>query len=389
MSHEHEEQREWKELNARYFVDAKKISYYSYSIHEPSLIPFDLGSYSGPSAFQMREWIKRHTDTSIKIDSFNNFDSKGTIVYKIRDVIVNTETIDIGVLSNSGLKLLDCSHHGRECYSWILRRNQIVKLGLYVKWLYENANLLSTNNSEETFILNTRWASTNFYHWIHEAIPRICLMIRNGFIKDSTQLLWLGKHRPRDYHLSTLKALGIKVDEIKYLEGIISIKNLVHSTMVMAESFSPEQSKIVKFVADRIMENSYHKFDIKSNKRLLILRRNSNYRSFAFEEQVDKLISRYSLTPVFLEEMNLPEQINILQTADYLVAPHGAGLTHLLWMKEGTRIIEFMPQDSIHPLYWYLSGISNMKYSMIPSRIITDMQRLVIDLREFDDHFCM
>ena len=47
--------------------------------------------------------------------------------------------------------------------------------------------------------------------------------------------------------------------------------------------------------------------------------------------------------------MSVAEQVELFVYADVVVAPHGAGLTNLLFCREGTRIVEIFPPTYINP----------------------------------------
>jgi hypothetical protein len=51
---------------------------------------------------------------------------------------------------------------------------------------------------------------------------------------------------------------------------------------------------------------------------------------------------------VTLEDMSIKEQVKCFSEASHIVAPHGAGLTNILWCEQGTKIIEIQDPKMIH-----------------------------------------
>ena len=64
-----------------------------------------------------------------------------------------------------------------------------------------------------------------------------------------------------------------------------------------------------------------------------------------------------------------------------VIAPHGAGLTHIVNMMEQTKVIEVMPSDSIHPLYWFLAETAKLEYAMIPSAVVNEKQDMKVNIK--------
>ena len=72
----------------------------------------------------------------------------------------------------------------------------------------------------------------------------------------------------------------------------------------------------------------------------------------------------------YLEEMALREQIRLFQEADLIIGNHGSGLSHLIWSKPGTKILEvFLTAEERLPIFGYLSKFMGYDYRL---RVETD-----------------
>src|SRR6185369_9154645 len=72
------------------------------------------------------------------------------------------------------------------------------------------------------------------------------------------------------------------------------------------------------------------------------------------EGEVLDLLANFGVRSYALETLSLEEQIDLFFDADLVVAPHGAGLTNLLFA-DGAGVVELHPTAQIMPHYFLLS----------------------------------
>ena len=63
---------------------------------------------------------------------------------------------------------------------------------------------------------------------------------------------------------------------------------------------------------------------------------------------------------------NLDETIELFSHAAVIVGPHGAGLSHLLFAPEGTKIVEFQFVRDPPMMFWSAAAALNQKYYLLP-----------------------
>ncbi|MBP0462384.1 glycosyltransferase family 61 protein [Roseomonas sp. PWR1] len=78
-------------------------------------------------------------------------------------------------------------------------------------------------------------------------------------------------------------------------------------------------------------------------RRIYLSRRGSAARPMANEAEVEAALAARGYATVRLEEMPLLRQVALLRGAEAVVAPHGAGLAHLLTARPGLAVFELMP----------------------------------------------
>lgn len=65
---------------------------------------------------------------------------------------------------------------------------------------------------------------------------------------------------------------------------------------------------------------------------------------------------------VDLAALSFPEQIKLVRNSDVLAGVHGAGLTHGLWMKEHSTMVEILPEDLNHKGFRNFAGVLGHDY---------------------------
>jgi hypothetical protein len=102
----------------------------------------------------------------------------------------------------------------------------------------------------------------------------------------------------------------------------------------------------------------------------ILIRRTESYRNIVNHDDVLAMLRR--VHPgiewrVFTSE-TIPTTAEWFSQAKIIVAPHGAGLTNMLFSPAGIPIVEFMPSSNPNICYWHLSEMLRHSYHMIPCR---------------------
>jgi protein O-GlcNAc transferase len=78
-----------------------------------------------------------------------------------------------------------------------------------------------------------------------------------------------------------------------------------------------------------------------------------------------------SVQMVDFAAFSFPEQIRIARETDILVGAHGAGLTHLMFMRQGAgAIVEIQPQGLDHHGFKNIAGMRGLGYFRVHARIV-------------------
>ena len=372
----------WLSRNSSSFISLKECSVKINTLFSPISYEFNKSLYVGPMQEVMLRWIKRHTDISIYLDRSNRFNSAPTEIAILCDPIVNLDTHDILINQDNKLSLLDVSHHEKYSYSYILARNGLGDVDSYLSYLY-STHLQRKCVIDKAIIINTRWSSNNYYHWIHEALPRLKLLYDNVLDFADIPKIWGGPFPLLNYHYETLEKVGINPDKLIYLSGIIQIRKLINATMLHPGAFHPDQINYAKSFISSPAENSV---SVQHFQNVLVLRSKQSNRYLDEPILIDRLQKEYGFKPIYFENYTVSEQADIMAHASCVIQSHGSGMTNIMHMRPGARIIELMPDDSIHPGCMYLAEQAKLRYSMCICKSTTARQVLKCCPTELFDH---
>jgi len=105
-----------------------------------------------------------------------------------------------------------------------------------------------------------------------------------------------------------------------------------------------------------------------SNKpKIIFVNRKSNTRYInnysMILQSLSSMCTNYEFVETIFEEMEMDKQIALAHSSHMIIGAHGSGLSHLLWMKPNSFIIEILPYK-FHCRNWYqkASVVSGMNY---------------------------
>jgi len=98
------------------------------------------------------------------------------------------------------------------------------------------------------------------------------------------------------------------------------------------------------------------------------------HRKLIGEEALEqKLQSEAGFTSSQFTGKSLSDQANTIYNADKILSLHGAGLTNVIFAKEGSTLIEIMDEAFVNVNFWFYANLVNVDYvSVIGESIDTD-----------------
>ncbi len=222
--------------------------------------------------------------------------------------------------------------------------------------------LIYLNDSNTYLLIHNPWF--NYYHWITESLQRLWM------VKDESHKFILVLP---DYYKNfagireSLEPFTFK--DIFYIPNDchVQIKNaLVPQLKPICANYYPEiVNEIRAFYVDYVSKNTSYHFAL--GDKIYISRAGSARRKVANEEAAIALLTRYKFQTIEAERYSFFEQVAIFSKARYLASIHGAGLTNMNFMQQGTSALELHKKktnegDHHSLVYWNLASVLGIRY---------------------------
>ncbi|PWS29854.1 glycosyltransferase family 61 protein [Pedobacter paludis] len=81
------------------------------------------------------------------------------------------------------------------------------------------------------------------------------------------------------------------------------------------------------------------------------------------EEELISLLKKYNFTIIEDTPRSLSEQISIYYNASFIIGPHGASFTNIIWCQPGTHLFELFSSNYLPDYFLHLTKELNMEYS--------------------------
>ncbi len=199
----------------------------------------------------------------------------------------------------------------------------------------------------------------NYFHFLFDCLPRLGLLPpdnqidfyyvrhRKSFQRQYLQLLGVDPAKVIDAEQHPLiKAECLCLPSLPGISGNPSLASFNFLRRLKSESISEPGAE-------------------GSEQRIYISRRDAGSRLFPNESEIQTVLSNHNFRIVELGRMSVAEQIALFSQASVVVAPHGAGLSNLVFSPPGTRVLEMLSADYFNVCYWALCQLCGHQHSRI------------------------
>jgi capsular polysaccharide biosynthesis protein len=97
-------------------------------------------------------------------------------------------------------------------------------------------------------------------------------------------------------------------------------------------------------------------------RKLYISRSQAAVRNVTNEPEVRKMLEAQGFETIVMETLPVQQQIALFAGAEVIVAPHGAGLTHLVFARQGTKVIELFSPLYVNACFYALASLMRLDY---------------------------
>ncbi|MBW4666038.1 MAG: glycosyltransferase family 61 protein [Cyanomargarita calcarea GSE-NOS-MK-12-04C] len=229
-----------------------------------------------------------------------------------------------------------------------------------------------------------QWTN-NYYHTIIDNIPRFYLTCQQELIQNQTEEVKLIHSRyiseMDKFFLSKFITPNVKITPVKK-DKLYQIDKLIFSTFLTRDSIG----YLPKAYREEFVSKYTPKRLRKKNHRIYISRESAyNGRHILNEEELLKVINQFGFQKIILESMSISEQIELFYDAEAVIAPHGAGLTNIIF-SENIKVLELFPCPVITTHYYFISKSVGHTYQYCSATENTHNSNFVVDVMQVKMH---
>lgn len=234
--------------------------------------------------------------------------------------------------------------------------------------------------------------SKNFFHWSLDVLQKLeFLEQKNDKILDLKLKIIVPNNHINDFFKMTLEAFNLdfyyqKKDEIIFANQSILLPDLAPTGNFRKELTIKLSQRMRNYLTNGQKINSHRK-------RIYISRKNALRRRLKNEDEIIPILKKYGFIIVDFDTLNFQKQLEYIFNCEILVSVHGAGLSHMLWMKEKSKILEIrarnnshdncffsLASDLGHKYFYVLADKTNVKKSDHLSDLIINTDNFSLEL---------
>ena len=212
---------------------------------------------------------------------------------------------------------------------------------------------------EGTVAVVTALSANVYFHWMVDVLPRLDVLRRGGFDFDRIDKFFVNQYR-QPFQKESLQRLGIPEDKIIESDRHPHIRAERLLVPSLPSHFSWLSSESVRFLRQTFLPKI--EGDIPSPERIYISRTKTRYRHLLNEPEVLDLLQEYGFVSVCLETLSLDEQVHLFSRAKAIVAPHGSGLTNILFCQPQTSVIEIVSPNYFRHYFGAISQLVGLRH---------------------------
>lgn len=238
----------------------------------------------------------------------------------------------------------------------------------------------------ETILYVTNSNSHNFFHWFLDVMQKLEFIYQNREYLLNLKIIIPNTHN-NDYIKNSLDAFDLNFYYQKNNEFISSKKSILLPDIAPTGNYRKE---FILKLSER-MKNYWmnYKSDYKPYKRIYISRKSSKRRKLKNENEIIPILKKHNFTIVDFDEINFNEQLQYILDCEIIISLHGAGLTHMLWMKQKGVVFEIRAKENYNDNCYFslASDLGHDYYYINAEKASFDQSNHLSDLLIDPDYF--
>jgi len=227
-----------------------------------------------------------------------------------------------------------------------------------VKFLVTNYLFRKQRKIEREVLWITDYWSKGYFHWLTDALTRL-FVVRDRLDGLTLMLPW--EFATREFVKPSLDVFGVKNVDFIQPNEVLQCRSLMMPTHTAPSGHFKDE--VIRGVRAKLLaafgDASYSGL----GERIYISRGAAGRRRIANEDELVPILRKFGFQSICSEELSFQEQVAVASRARYLVSNHGAGLTNMLFMREGGSVLELRHRaDWINNCYFILASALDFNY---------------------------
>jgi len=197
----------------------------------------------------------------------------------------------------------------------------------------------------------------NYFHWLTESLPRLEILRRcwPGGLDAIDRFV---VNRGVTAIVESLAVVGIDPGRLVFAEPG---SHHVADTLVVPSLPGPSGA-VPAWVCDTLRDGLIPVAPSPGSRRVYISRKAARYRRVRNEPDVMATLGRYEFEVLAFEALDFRSQVAAMADVGIVVAPHGAGLTNILWCPRGSVVLELFSPNYAKGCYWQMASHLGIDY---------------------------
>lgn len=212
------------------------------------------------------------------------------------------------------------------------------------------------------YCTSLRGFNSNYYHTIIDNLPRLTLLNREPYRSlPEIKVLCLPEAPSRVERFFLRKLLPPNARLVPVEPGqLYCVEKYLFASFLSRRGAAYLPRDYMRYFHDRFLPRR----PSTRSERIFISRAGTRWRRLLNEEEVVAFLERRGFTSYRLEDLPFEKEIEVMYDADAVVAPHGSGLTNLIFSKP-LPVIEIFPSQTIFPHFYYLSKACGHRHAYL------------------------
>jgi len=211
-----------------------------------------------------------------------------------------------------------------------------------------------------TSIMHLPWAEQSNYHWFLDCLPRLCLLLDR--VQEPIHVIV-----PYQMPLFQQETLAFFLKDKKNFSLMPISKHekwllpdFIFPSFVTNHNSGYLPGDIIQNIREKVWRGYLVETAVK-NKRIFISRRKAAKRRVLNEDALVQIAAPFGFQVIIAEDLTYQEQVRLFYNAEYIIAPHGAGFTNILFSKK-CKVWELHPADIVKSHYFMLCKALAFEY---------------------------